>query len=190
MGIPEKCGLEGHEGLVTLCAACERADRKRLDAARLQIDALRKGEQKIAENVNSWVERYAELERRYQVALDKQEETNRLNQELQKLLDCHKCGRHIERPALVVRCQGCMGAFVKATIDVALAESGSEGDGIDAQAQLCFERILDLQIRLAQIVSKLCEEAMMSPEVRKRLIFDVSVISESLERTRAAILMR
>lgn len=53
-----------------------------LSAALLQIDALRKGEQKIAENVNSWVERYTELEKRYQTALDKLEETNRLNGEL------------------------------------------------------------------------------------------------------------
>ena len=56
-----------------------KAEVQRLN---LHIDALRKGEQKIAENVNSWVERYTELEKRYQTALDKLEETNRLNSEL------------------------------------------------------------------------------------------------------------
>lgn len=58
---------------------------------------------------------------------------------------------------------------------------------MDAQAKLCFERILDLQIRLMQIVRKLCDEASMDPDVRKRLVFDASLVSESLERTRNVI---
>jgi len=58
---------------------------------------------------------------------------------------------------------------------------------MDAQAKLCFERVMDLQIRLMQIVGKLCEEASMDPNVRKRLVFDVSLLSESMERTRTVI---
>jgi hypothetical protein len=58
---------------------------------------------------------------------------------------------------------------------------------MEAQAKLCFLRLLDLQIELAALVERLCQETMMSPEMRKKLSNDASNLRERLQKTHTVI---
>jgi hypothetical protein len=58
---------------------------------------------------------------------------------------------------------------------------------MDAKTKLCFERSLELQLRMNGIVEGLCKGASMSPEDRKALTDAALRLTDALKRTKELI---
>jgi ATP phosphoribosyltransferase regulatory subunit HisZ len=58
---------------------------------------------------------------------------------------------------------------------------------MDAKTKLFFERLLQLQLRLAGIVEALCQSAPVTGDVRERLIDATLRLEDSIKKTKETI---